>query len=113
MPAISYARELWRFGEPDLARRAAAMSPSECADIGERAGELSMSGEAKLLWPGGPRGYGSAVLLAAIEHLEGHARPCSRTRRLPEKSLPDEWKLTEAERWTALKPVAHDMDSRR
>ena len=112
MPAVSYARELWRFGEPDLARRAAAMSPSECADVGERAAHLSLSGEAKLLWPGGPRGHASAVLLAAVEHREGRPRPCARVRRLPEKSLPEGWKLSEDQRWAELEPVSREMNSR-
>ncbi len=112
MPAVSYARELWRFGESDLARRAAGMSPSQCADVGERAGDLSLSGEADRLWPGGPRGHASAVLLAAIEHLEGRPRPCARVRRLPEKSLPEEWRLSEDERWAEVEPVGREMDSR-
>lgn len=112
MPAVSYARELWRFGEPDLARRAAAMSPSECADVGERAGDLSLSGEALRLWPDGPRGHASAVLLAAVEHLEGRPRPCARVRRLPERSLPEEWNLSDVERLAELEPVSREMDSR-
>ena len=112
MPAVSYARELWRFGEQGLAHRAAAMDPSQCADVGERAGHLSLSGDAERLWPGGPSGYTSAILLAVIEHLEGGARPCVRTRRAPEKSLPAEWRLPEEQRWTASEPVAREMDAR-
>lgn len=76
MPAVAYARELWLFGERELAFRAAAMDARECADVGERAGELSLSGEALRLWPGGPSGHTSAILLAVIEHLEGRARAC-------------------------------------
>jgi len=111
MPAVSYARELWRFGERDLANRAAAMSAGECAALGERVGNLSSSGDASRLWPGGPSGYTSAVLLAVIEHLEGQARPCARTRRLPVKSLPPEWQLSEEQRWAAIEPVARETDS--
>jgi hypothetical protein len=88
MPAVSYARELWRYGEPDLARQAARMSPSQCADVGERAGQLHISGVAAELWPGGPTGARSAILLAAVENLEGKARPCARSRRLPPHRCP-------------------------
>ena len=112
MPAVSYARELWRFGEQGLAHRAAAMDPSQCADVGERAGQRSLSGDADRLWPGGPSGYTSAILLAVIEQLEGRAGPCTRTRRAPEKSLPAEWQLSEEQRWTAIEPVAREMDTR-
>ena len=113
MPAVSYARELWRFGEPELAARAAAMTPAQCVDIGERAGELSTSGTAADLWPSGPRGHTSAVLLAAIESLEGRARPCARSRRLPEKSLPDDLRLTEEERWRQAEAVGLELNRRR
>ena len=112
MPAVSYARELWRFGEQRLAHRATAMDPSQCADVGERAGQLSLSGDAARLWPGGPRGHTSAILLAVIEQLEGRARPCTRTRRAPEKSLPAERRLPEEQRWTTIEPVAREMDAR-
>src|SRR4029450_521619 len=40
--AGSLVREPWRFGEPDLAERAAGMTPSECADAGERAGRAAL-----------------------------------------------------------------------
>jgi|GEM_PF-1919193 len=112
MPAVSYARELWRFGEADLAQRAAGMSPRECADVGERAGALSLSGEAGRLWPDGPRGLTSAILLAAVEHLEGRLRPCARKRRLPERSLPPDWRVSKDERWALMEPVSREMDSR-
>lgn len=112
MPAVSYARELWRFGERELASRAAAMDARECAEVGERAGRLSLSGEALRLWPGGPSGHSSAILLAVIEHLEGRARPFSRARRAPAKSLPPEWQLSEEQRWAAVESVAREVDSR-
>lgn len=112
MPALSYARELWRFGERELAYRAAAMDARECADVGERAGQLSLSGEAPRLWPGGPSGHASAILLAVVEHLEGRARPCSRARRAPARSLPPEWQLSEEQRCAEIESVAGEMDSR-
>ena len=112
MPAVSYARELWRFGEPELARRAATLSPTQCADVGERAGELSLSGATDRMWPTGPRGHTRAILLAVIENLEGQARPCARSRRLPEKSLPSEWQLTEEVRWAQAEAVNREMTAR-
>ncbi|HQV91824.1 MAG TPA: hypothetical protein PLA46_09595 [Phycicoccus sp.] len=90
MSAMHYAHELWRYGEGELAGRAALMTAGECLDVGQRAGDLAMEGGADELWPDGPRGYPRARLLAVIEHLEGAARPASRTRRLPEKSIPSE-----------------------
>ena len=35
---LSLARQLWRYGEPDLAGRALMSNATEVADIGERAG---------------------------------------------------------------------------
>ncbi|KAA1424072.1 hypothetical protein [Nocardioides antri] len=112
IPPVSIARELWRFGEPELAIRAVDLTPVEAADIGERAGALHESGDATRLWPGGPSGVMPAVLLAAIEHLEGRPRPCGRTRRLPEKNLPASLQVSEAERWSASESVAREMDRR-
>lgn len=111
MPATSYARELWRYGEPDLAERAARMSPQQCADVGERAGQMTF-GEAQQLWPGGPSGHTSAILLAAIELLEGRPRPCARRRRLPEKSLPVYLAVSEEDRWAASELVADEVSRR-
>lgn len=112
IPPVSIARELWRFGEPDLASRAAALTPEEAADIGERAGELDLSGDARRLWPDGPSGVTPALMLATIEYLEGTARPCRRTRRLSVKQLPQELQLSEDERWRAAEPVRDEMNRR-
>ena len=111
-PAVSIARELWRLGEPVLAQQAASLSPQRCADIGERAGDLYSSGEAARLWPGGPAGVTTALMLAATEALEGHARPCSRSRRLGETNLPAELAVDEAGRWQAARAVAAEMNLR-
>jgi hypothetical protein len=112
VPTVSIARELWRFGEAELAARAAHLTSSDTADIGERAGVIHQSGEATRLWPDGPSGVSAALMLATIEHLEGLARPCSRARRLPEKNLPPELQVSEADRWTAIEPVSREVDRR-
>jgi hypothetical protein len=112
IPPVSIARELWRLAEPDLASRAVRLTPEEAADIGERAGDLHLSGDASRLWPDGPSGATPAVLLATIEYVEGTARPCRRNRRLPEKQLSPELQLTEDERWVAAEPVHRETNRR-
>jgi hypothetical protein len=102
--ALSLARELHRFGEPILASQALALSPEDVAEVGRRIAAMHQSGEAERLWPEGPSA--KAYLLASVELLEGAARPCSRTKRLPEKSLPKHLQAAEAERWAAAEPVA-------
>ena len=106
---LSLARQLWRYGEPELANRALLLSATAVADIGARAGVL-YGAQADALWPNGPGDR--PVMLAAIEHLEGVARPCRRARRLPEKSLPTNLKASEGQRWTAAKSVAAVVDAR-
>lgn len=108
--ALSLARELWRHGEPALADQALRLSPDQVADIGRRAGQLFTSREADRLWPGGPAG--KVVLLAVIEQLEGHPRPCARNRRLPEKTLPTRLQATEDERLAAAQEVAQVVTRR-
>jgi len=71
-PPLSIARELWRLGETDLAARAAGLSAEQAVDIAIRAGELHESGEAHAVWPHGPGGTTPALMLAAIEYLEGN-----------------------------------------
>ena len=56
IPPVSIARELWRLGEPELAVRAADLSASGAADIGEQAGDLHHSDQAVAMWPTGPSG---------------------------------------------------------
>lgn len=84
----------------------------EAADIGVRAGAMHHSGEAARIWPEGPSGTASAVMLSTIEYLEGRARPCRRSRRLPERSLPTSLRVSEADRWTASEAVAREIDRR-
>jgi hypothetical protein len=107
--SLSLARQLWRYGEPELADRALLLSPTEVADIGARAGVLH-GAQADALWPHGPGDR--ALMLAAMEHLEGVARPCQRARRLPEKSLPGVLQASEDQRWAASLPVAAVVDAR-
>lgn len=108
--ALSLARELYRYGEAELADRAFALEPEAVARIGSRMGTIHRSGEAERLWPDGPRN--KAYLLAVIEDLEGSARPCKRTRRLPEKSLPTHLQATEEARWAASEPVSRALHER-
>jgi hypothetical protein len=107
---LTLARELFRYGEPALAERAFALLPAEVAQIGSRVADLRMTGASERIWPGGPRN--AALLLGVIEHLDGAARPCSRSRRLPEKALPEHLQATEAERWAASVPVSRALDER-
>lgn len=101
--SLSIARELWRYGEPELAERALGLSPSDVRTVGDRAAALSLSGEALRIWPDGPKGW--ALPMAAIEHLEGRARPCRRARRLPERSLPAHLQATLEERIDAAREL--------
>lgn len=112
MPPLSIARELWRYGEPELAGRALELTAEEALDIGERAGEMTLAGSREVLWPNGPRSRSCEVLLAATEHFEGTPRPCSRTRRLAEKDLPRELQATEAELWEASAPLSAALTQR-
>lgn len=112
-PPLSITRELWRLGEPGLASRAVRLSAEQAGDIGIRAGDLEQSGQARAIWPDGPSGVSSALLLAAVEYLEGSMRPCARRRRLPEKHLPPDLQASEPDLWAALSPVADAMDRRR
>lgn len=107
---LSLARELWRYGEPDLAQKALRLPAEEVLAIGARVGPLLASGDADRLWPNGPRDR--AVLLAVVEHLEGEARPCARRTRLPEERLPDDLQATEDERYAAAAEVARLVDRR-
>jgi len=53
--ALSLARELYRYGEPNLADRSLALSPDQVATIGSRMGEMHLHGDARRIWPDGPK----------------------------------------------------------
>src|SRR4051794_28927570 len=108
--ALSLGRELWRYGESDLADRACEMTPGGVLAGGGRAAGLMTTGEEARLWQNGPRN--AALLLAVIEFLEGTARPCRRARRLPESGLPDRLQATAEQRWAAAAEVARINDRR-
>jgi hypothetical protein len=101
---LSLARELWRYGETGLASEAFALPPDEVLAIGRTMTAMMESGDDERLWPDGPE-HNRAYVLAAIERLDGRARPPKRNRRLPEASLPEHLRATEAERAAAAMPV--------
>ncbi len=110
--SLSLARELWRYGEPELAESAFRLSPEQVVDVGVLAGALYLSGKDDRLWPDGPRSSSKALILATVKYLEGRARPCARSRRLPERSLPAYLRASEEERWAALTDVSAALDKR-
>ena len=106
--ALTLARELRRYGEPELADRARSLTPDAVLTVGARAGTLWAQQVDR--WPKGPKN--AALLLAATEYLEGAARPCRRSTRLPESSLPPALQAAERERWAAVEEVARVNDRR-
>ena len=107
---LSLARELWRYGEPELAARAMHLTPEAVLDLGVRIMQLYGSAEADQLWPGGPKD--KAYLLAAIETLEGIARPARRRIRRPERDLPEDLRATPSEQIDAATPVSDVLHAR-
>jgi hypothetical protein len=107
--ALSLARELWRYGEPELAERALRLPAGRVLAIGARVEPLHRSGDAQRIWPDGPKDR--ALLLAAVEELEGRPRPCARRIRLPERRLPEELQATEEQRWQANREVMAVLDA--
>lgn len=102
---LSLARQLWFYGEDALWERALELSPEAVADIGERAGRLAMN-------PDGDRK--TALVRAAIAHLEGSLRAPARMRRRPEKNLPARLIATEERRLSdpGLKAVSRVVQDR-
>jgi hypothetical protein len=82
----SLAKELWRYGEDDLWKPVLIAPRRTMEAIGERAawhlyhGEARPSGESMLI--------AKALSLAAVEVLEGAARPLKREKRRPERDFP-------------------------
>ena len=105
--------------DDDVPRGTSSISlpmPSGCPSLGELSpratGPAARAVGADAAWADPSSTIAAAVMLAAIEHLEGRARPCRRTRRLPEKNLPDPLRLSEDARWAASEPVRREMDRR-
>lgn len=111
VPAVTLASELWRYGEDDLWPRALTLSVPELLEIGRLADDL-LGKKGIALWPDGPRGS-RPVLLAAIEFLEGEARPARRNRGRPRGDLPAELQSSEEERMAAAMDIASEQDRRR
>jgi hypothetical protein len=82
----SLAKDLWRYGEDDLWKRVLIVPKRTMDAIGERAtwylyhGEARPSGESMLI--------AKALSRAAVEVLEGAARPLKREKRRPERDFP-------------------------
>jgi hypothetical protein len=82
----SLAVDLWRYGEDELWKRVLTLPDRTMRQIGERAdyyllhGPTTDAGKSMLI--------AQALALAAVEVLEGAARPLKRMRRRPEKEFP-------------------------
>jgi hypothetical protein len=80
------ALELWRYGEDDLWQRVLTASAPTMDAIGERTDWYLFQGEPDA--SGGSMLIDRAFALAAVEVIEGAARPLRRDRRRPEKDFP-------------------------
>lgn len=98
---LSLARLLWWYGEDDLWPRALRIPPSVVADLADDFGRLHLDRAAvERIWPSAPRRNADApLLLVAISHLEGRARPAARSRRRPSKAMPGALDVDEAGLW--------------
>jgi hypothetical protein len=79
------ADDLWRYGEDDLARRAFDLTDHELERMGEIAGTHSTASDVA---SGAGMLFSKAIALAAVEVMEGMARPLGRTRRRPLNGSP-------------------------
>lgn len=110
---LSLGRVLWWYGEDALWPAALDLSPSAVAGLAPRFAELLSKPESiESLWPDAPMSDAHLVL-GAIEHLEGQARPAARRHRRG-APMPDVLEVSEAERWAdpALAEVIRLVDER-
>ncbi len=95
---LSLARVLWWYGEDELWTAALELAPSVVADLAPEFAELRAAPElVELLWPGAPLADAHLVL-GAIKHLEGQARPAVRRHRRG-GPMPEVLDLGEDQRW--------------
>lgn len=110
---LSLARVLWWYGEDELWQAALVLPPATLADLAPRFALLHARPElVETLWPGAPAADAHLVL-GAIEHLEGRARPAARRSRRG-GPLPAVLDIAEDERWRdpALAEVLRLVDER-
>lgn len=81
------ARELWAFGEDDLAERALRIPEPELPQMWATAATYN-DAHYPLPVTGRRITLGHVVAFAAMNHLEGALRPLSRQRRRPAKTVP-------------------------
>jgi hypothetical protein len=79
------ANDLWRYGEDDLARHAFNLTDHDLERMGEIAGQHSTTSDVP---SGAGMVFSKAIALAAVEVIEGKARPLARTRRRPLNQSP-------------------------
>lgn len=95
---LSLARVLWWYAEDRLWPEALVLHPVEVAQLAPRFGELlSERKRVDDLWPEAPT-EDAHLLLGAIEHLEGVARPAARRHRRRGR-MPDSLDIGEDGRW--------------
>lgn len=100
---LQIARELWRYGEHELAERAKALAPEEVVKVGNLTSRMHRASAFDRIWPDWPRP--AALPLAAIAYFEGVPRRPKRSRRLPEASLPEHLQASEERLIDAWMPV--------
>lgn len=95
---LSLARMLWWYGEDELWPRALELAPARVAGLAKEFGRLYLD-DAKVerLWPQAPKH--AYLLLPVIRLLEGKPRPAARSRRRPEKNMPEVLRADEEARW--------------
>ncbi len=96
---LSLARLLWWYGEDELWPLALALTPEAVAGLADDFGRLYLDeSEVRRHWPAAPR-Y-AHLLLPVIGLLEGRMRPAARTRRRPERNMPEILRRDEEWAWT-------------
>ena len=91
----SLAEALWSYGEDDLYKRIAQLTDSEMHVIGTRADEIVQQTPSRRT-DGSSLYLAQGLALAAVEFLEGKARPLALSRRRASKDYPKDSGASEA-----------------